>query len=188
MITVSYLAIPVMLIAIFGLGGWGDFFRDIKYLVKLTFDYIWSAQMTTELYIRILWSFIKNEFVDGLLAFAIENIYLALYIPYYRVAMIRSAVTKNVFSSHFAVIKNLTFIFRNFLSIAMVYLFVLFEGLVAIGVTIFFTMTVVLAPVIPVFLFYMYYWSTGYEYGHLAELMIAQEKIANKTDKVLMPQ
>ncbi|WP_224996118.1 DUF4013 domain-containing protein [Cesiribacter sp. SM1] len=185
MLTFAYLMVPLALIALFGLGGWGELYRDLVYLVELTFDFIFNTQLTLELYVRSLWAFIKNEFIEQLLAFALENIYLVLYVPIYRVAMIRFAVTKRLFHSHLSIFKNLKFIFRNFLDLMLVYLFVLLNGVVAFVATLLLSMTVVLAPVIPVFVFFMYYWSSGYEYGHLARLMVEQDELAPQAHPAL---
>lgn len=40
------------------------------------------------------------------------------------------------------------------------------------------TISVVGIPLIPIVTVYMYYWSTGYEYGHLAQLMVKQENMS----------
>lgn len=175
LVTGFFLLLPVVIISKLGLGGFREFVRDIIQLLYLCWDLIRGNKSLSEFF-AALGSFTKNELLESFGAFMIENIYLIIYLPLYRIGMIRFALTKNLLASLTAVGKNLRFIFNNFLEVVLLYAFFLLEFLVVLLVDFILALSVIGIPLIPIVTVYMYYWSTGYEYGHIARLMVEQEK------------
>jgi len=174
LITGLFLFIPIFIISKLGLGGFREFWKDIYHVLTLFWDCIWGNISISEFF-RSLVAFIKNELLESAGVFLIENIYLIIYLPLYRIGMIRFALTKNLAASHLAFGKNLRFIYRNFLEVVLLYCFFVVEFLVILLVDSLLALTVIGIPLIPIVTVYMYYWSTGYEYGHIARLMVEQE-------------
>jgi hypothetical protein len=133
--------------------------------------------MTFSKFFSLLGSFIVNELLEALYAFLIHNIWLVVYIPLYRVAMVRFALTKNLLLSHFSLLANLRFVFRNFIDIILLYVFMIVGGFVTLAIDGLLAMSVIGIPLIPIVTTYMYFWYTGYEYGMLGRKMAEQEKM-----------
>ncbi len=178
----AFLLVPVFIIATFGLGGWKDLWDDIRFLFQLSMDFFWRRKLAGGEYLHQLWVFTKSEFIANILAFLIENIYLVVYVPIYRIGMIRFALTGSLIKSHAQILKNLRFLFRNFLDILLMYTFNIFNFIVIFLVDLLLTLSVVGVPLIPIVTFYMYYWNTGYEYGLLARTMVEQEGMAPRPE------
>jgi hypothetical protein len=175
-----YLLIPIILIAALGLGGWVDFWNDVKFVRDLTLDHFWLKEITWNEYADDLWLFVKNELWATFWVFLIENIYLVVYIPMYRIAMIRYALTGKLLKSHFSFWKNFKFLFRNLFDILLMYAFNIFNFILVIAVDVLFSFTGVGVFFIAVFTFFMPFWNTGYEYGFLARVMVEQEGLKER--------
>lgn len=173
-----YLLLPVVLIMAFGLGGLVDLFGDIKYIVLLSWDYFVRRTIETPVYLNSLWVFTKTEFIHTAIAFLLENIYLVIYVPLYRIAMIRYSVTGKLRASHLAVVPNLKFLFRNFVGIILMYAFNVFNFLIILAFDFILELTVVGIPLIPIVTVYMFFWNSGYEYGLLGRSMVEDECLA----------
>lgn len=180
--TGAFLLFPVVIIVFFGLGGWLDLWNDIVGLFELIIDYFLSRRLTTGEFFGALWNLLVNELIAEFLIFLIENIWLIVYVPIYRVGMIRFALTGNLFQSHLAVGRNLRFLFRNFIDIALMYAFNVFNFILILLIDSILTLTVIGVPLIPIVTFYMFFWNTGYEYGLLAQIMVEQENMTLEKD------
>lgn len=179
--TAVYLLIPGLLISKLGLKGTSVIVENFQALFTYLRDYWRGNAEQGILSFAITWLF--AIIFKGFLAFLIQNIWLIIYLPMYRIAMIRTSLTGNLLASHLALGKNFTFLRRNFKSIFLLFA-LFFTGWIAIYlVTILFTMTVILVPLIPVFILYMGYWSSGYDYGLLAKRMVEQENLAPPVTK-----
>lgn len=181
-VTGLFLLVPVIIISVLGLGGLREFWNDLIHLFSLAWDFLWGRKSSGEFGSSMV-SFARNELLESFWKFLIENIYLLIYVPLYRIGMIRFALTRNLVASLFAFRKNLKFIYRNFIEVILLYCFFLVELAVAFIVTWVLALTIIGVPLIPIIIVYMYYWSTGYEYGHIARLMVEQEAmVAPKTE------
>ena len=183
--TAIYLMIPLLIISIIGIGGIVDLWNDIVYVATLLFDYVWRRSVETSAFLEQLWSFTKTELLHTIYVVLIENVYLIIYIPMYRVAMIRFSITDRLIASHLSIIKNLRFLFVNLIEILLMYAFNVFNFVLIIVIDFLLAASVVGSPLIPVVTFYMFFWNTGYEYGLLAQTMIEQEGLEYETDSRL---
>jgi len=172
-----FLAIPIVIIVGFGLGGWLDLWNDLVTLLRLAGDYFLNSRLTTNEFVNALWIFVRNELISQILAFLIENIWLIIYIPIYRIGTIRFALTGKLLRSHLAIRRNLRFLYNNLLDILLMYSFNVFNFMLVLVVDAVLAFTVVGAFLIPIVTFYMTYWNTGYEYGLLARIMVEQEEL-----------
>ncbi len=176
-ITGLYILFPFVLVRMLGLEGLSDLWEDLKYVFTLFADLVTDPNMTFSKFFSLLGSFIVNELLEALYAFLIHNIWLVVYIPLYRVAMVRFALTKNLLLSHFSLLANLRFVFRNFIDIILLYVFMIVGGFVTLAIDGLLAMSVIGIPLIPIVTTYMYFWYTGYEYGMLGRKMAEQEKM-----------
>lgn len=182
-----FLLVPAVVLTIFGLDGLLDLWNDVMGLLSLLSGYFLLGALPTDEFLRLLWAFVLEELAATAIVFLVENIWLIIYIPIYRIGMIRFALTGNLFRSHLAVKKNLRFLFRNFVDILLMYAFNIFNvGLVLI-VNVVLTATVVGVPLIPILLFFMPYWNSGYEYGLLARIMVEQEQLVLGRAEAVQP-
>ncbi len=175
-VTALYLLVPFVIVRALGLTGLLDLIEDIFQIFGLFMDFMVGGRTFKEFCLTLV-AFMKGEFLDAFFVALIENIYLIIYIPYYRTAMIRYALQENLLKSHFSVFKNLKFIFKNITDYLIVYGFGFLLIFLIPVVDILLTLTIIGIPLIPIVTVYMYYWSTGYEYGHLAQLMVEQENM-----------
>jgi hypothetical protein len=60
MATGVLLAIPIVIIVVFGLGGWLDLWNDLVTLVRLTGDYFVNGRLTTGELAGALWAFVSR--------------------------------------------------------------------------------------------------------------------------------
>lgn len=183
MTTGVYLCIPIILIVVLGLGGWLDLWQDIKYVWNQLLEYFWFSNITWSEFSENLKNFTKSELMDTVWVFLIENIYLIIYLPIYRIGMIRYALTGELFKSHFSIGKNLKFLFKNLGDIVLMYLFGIYFVVLISILNIVFSFTGVGLLFIAIFSFFMPFWATGYEYGLLARQMVEQENMINKRNK-----
>lgn len=182
MATGVFLAVPIVIIVGFGLGGWLDLWNDLLTLLQLTSDYFWIGRLTFREFANALWVFVIFELISEILAFLIENIWLIIYIPIYRIGTIRFALTGKLLKSHLAIRRNLRFLYNNLLDILLMYAFNVFNFILVLVVDTILAFTVVGAFLIPIVTFYMTYWNTGYEYGLLARVMVEQEGLLFEKD------
>ena len=176
-ITGLYILFPFVLVRLLGLEGWSALYEDAKYVIFLFVDLLTEESMTFSKFSGLLGGFIVNELLEALYAFLIHNIWLVIYIPLYRVAMVRFALTKNLLLSHFSLLANFRFVFRNFIDIILLYVFMIVGGFVTLAIDGLLAMSVIGIPLIPIVTTYMYFWYTGYEYGMLGRKMAVQEKM-----------
>lgn len=182
MATGVFLAIPIVIIVLFGLDGWLDLWNDLVTLTQLASDYFWNGRLTTSELIRALWVFVIGELISEILAFLIENIWLIIYVPIYRIGTIRFALTRKLLQSHLSIRKNLKFLYENLLDILLMYSFNVFNFVLVLVIDAILAFTVVGAFLIPIVTFYMLYWNSGYEYGLLGRLMVEQEGLSFEKD------
>lgn len=160
-----YVIIPTIIIFSAGAGEFGNLIDALGCLWTGVFG-------TSEEF--FLFTCIKEEAGDMLVRFTIEIIWLLVSTTLYRVAMIRYAISgkKRVFLNlpvnAFIALKHIkTFLTMWVFGFVLTAFFILLATLM--------TMTVVLTPLIPLVLLVVYYYATGYEFGHLAH-DIAQHK------------
>lgn len=176
----AFLLVPAVVIVAFGLGGWRNVWNDTVYVATLTWDYLWAGGMGTGEYLSLLWRTVVGRLLASATAFLIENIWLVVYVPVYRIGMIRFSLTGRLIRSHLAVWRNLRFLFRNFADIVLMYAFNVFNFVLVFVVDVMLAATVVGAGLVPVVTCYMFYWNSGYRYGHLARRMVADEKLSRE--------
>lgn len=169
---------PIIIIFVFGLGGFIDLWNDIVAMFQLCLDFFWRRSLKAGEFFSALYSFGKQELLHTVWAFFIENIWLLIYVPVYRIGMIRFALTGKLLQSHGQVRKNFRFLFRNLVDIILMYTFNIFNFVVIFIVDTLLYVSVIGTPLIPIVTFYMSYWNTGYEYGLLARQMVKQEGLS----------
>jgi hypothetical protein len=177
MVTGLYILFPFVLVRLLGLEGWSALYEDAKYVFFLFVDLLTKESMTFSRFFNLLGSFIINELLEALYVFLIQNIWLVIYIPLYRVAMVRYALTKNLFLSHLSLLANVRFFYNNFIDIILLYVFMFVGGFVTLAIDGLLAMSVIGIPLIPIVTTYMYFWYTGYEYGMLGRKMAEQENL-----------
>ena len=171
----AFLLPPIIIIATFGLGGWLDLWNDIVEFTTMVWVFAVERSTPTDEFLQNLWRFVRWELISALLAFFINNLWLLIYIPIYRIGMIRYALTGRMLASHLSVRKNLRFLFTNLLDIVLMYAFNAFNLVVIVFIDTLLSISVVGAPLIPIVTFFMYFWNTGYEYGLIGRRMAEQE-------------
>lgn len=175
-----FLILPTIIFTIIGIDGIFDLLNDILTFLNLMFDYFSYNKMSFEEFSRSLFSFIIEELLITAFIFIVENIWLFIYIPIYRIGMLRFALTGKLIQSHLSIVKNLTFIYRNFIDIVLMYSFNVFNFLIVLIVSTLLSLTVIGVPLIPILIFFMPFWNSGYEYGLLARVMVEQEGLTEK--------
>ena len=178
----AFALVPVVIIVSFGLDGLIDLWNDTVEIFQLLFGYLWERTLSTEEFFQGLWNFIVTEFIHSILVVLIENIWLVIYVPVYRIGMLRFALTGRLIKSHLSLGKNLKFLFKNLIDIVFMYAFNVFNFIVVLLVDGALVMSVIGIPLIPIVTFYMYYWNSGYEYGLLARQMVEQEGLSFEID------
>lgn len=161
--TGAYALLPLVIIAHLGLGGFDDFIRDLVEVARIL---IGRSDQD-------FWTFVGNELLDSLWSVMIELLWIPLSAPLYRSAMIRFAVTGNLaeFGNFPGII---SFLVRNLGAFIRLYLFsFLLGGVIAVGGGIL-MLTGIGALVVPLVTFPLYYWSTAFEYGELAQKLAAE--------------
>ena len=184
----AFLLPPIVIIATFGLGGWLDLWSDLTEVANMAWAFAWERSMPPSEFLQMLWRFVRWELISTALAFFINNLWLLIYVPIYRIGMIRYALTDNMTLSHLAVRKNLRFLFTNFLDIVLMYAFNVFNFILIITIDILLGASVIGAPLIPIVTFFMPFWNTGYEYGLIARRMAEQEKLEVSSPFPTSPQ
>lgn len=173
-----FAVVPVtVIIMVTGVGGVIDLWNDTVYLFELNVDFLVRRIIPFKQYASESGTFFWNEWIDSLWALLIENVWLVIYVPLYRIGTIRYALTGKLRRSHMAIKKNLRFLFRNLLEIVLMYAFNLFNFVLVLVVDFILALTVVGVPLIPILTFYMSFWNTGYEYGLIARTMVEQEQL-----------
>jgi len=153
-----YLIPPLALMAFTGIRGLSSFLGDLLTLAGIVLGLTNVS----------LWDFVVRELWTSLLAAAIDSVWAILSLPLYRAAMIHYAVTGKV-GAFFAVHTNIGFIVRHARAFANLYLFsFILNAMIALAGLVL-ASTVVGALLIPLFALPVYYWTTGYEYGLLAQ-------------------
>jgi hypothetical protein len=155
--TFVYLIIPTLIIFGFGAGEIGNLFSALGCFWTSIFG---NAQD------QGLYMCLKTEANEMMLRIVIEIIWLLVAGTLFRVAVIRYAITnkKSVF---------LNLPFNTFLALRHIKAFIMmtiFKWIMLAAFTLvamLMAMTVVLIPFIPLVLLLVYYYTTGYEYGHL---------------------
>ncbi|KAA3631281.1 MAG: DUF4013 domain-containing protein [Bacteroidetes bacterium] len=172
-VTGLYLIVPAILIYKLGLRGTGNMIRYFQELFYFLVDYFNGTNSQGIIGFGLSWLF--RIIFRGILVFLIENIWLVLYIPMYRIAMIRYALTGKLIYSHLAVVKNFKFLMRNIWTFLLLYGLFFLDSVIKFLVSLVLTMTVILVPLIPVITIFVSYWSSGYDFGLLAQRMVKQE-------------
>ncbi|MCL2933941.1 MAG: DUF4013 domain-containing protein [Trichodesmium sp. MAG_R03] len=176
-INVIFILIPSLIMNIISLSQLTNFWFD---LIKLFYLLFRSAPIVE--YFQALWDFLANEFIYTILDFFIENFWLLIYIPIYRIGTIRFALTGKLINSYFSIRKNFKFLFKNFIEIIFLYIFNTFNFILVLLVDLGLAITIIGVPLIPVVTSYLYYWSSGYKHGMLARLMVEQEGLNFEID------
>jgi hypothetical protein len=177
-----YLTIPFILLRVLGWDGFVDLLKDIWTFLGLIWNIIIDGFNSS--HYEELWKFIKTEFLHEILTLLVNTIFLIIYVPFYRIGMIRYALTNEILKSHLSIFKNIKFLVKNFFYIIMLYFLLLLKVIVILVVDIVLTATVIGIILIPIATVYMFYWNTGFEYGHLAQLMVEQEQLLKKDYKM----
>lgn len=169
--TALYALLPLVIIAQLGVGGFKDFVGDLVEFSKILLGQ--SDQSLAE--------FARNELIDSLLEVLIELAWIPLSSPLYRAAMIRFAVTSDIASfGNFPA--TIGFIFRHFGAFVKLYLFSFLLGIAVAMLGGFLVITGVGAIVVPLVTVPLYYWSTAFEYGELAQ-KLAKERAERGINK-----
>lgn len=176
LVTGIYIGVPIIIIVLFGLDGVIDLISDLLELIRLFFSYFFGS-MTGSQFSGELKAFIEEEFINKLYVFLIENIYLVIYVPMYRIAMIRYSITGRLIRSHMSFKKNVMFFKQHFWEIILIYVFNAFNFFLILVIDFFLMVTVIGSPLIPIVTFFVYFWVSGYEYGLLGRYMIREEKL-----------
>jgi hypothetical protein len=159
-ITGIYLVVPTLIIFASGSGSLGDAFEAIQF--------IWSY--LTETSTQPVEAFMTTQVKSFIIRFAVEIIWITISAPIYRIGMIRYATTMKI-SSFFNIPFNAIIALRHIVTFIKMFIFnfimLLFIALV-IAIS---TATVILAPIAALLGLIIYYYSTGYEYGQLAQKM-----------------
>lgn len=159
MMTFLYLGVPFVIIFSTGTGYWGGLFEIVKWVYYSLFSTTPVAPLS-----EILTENSKN----ALFRLGIEGVWLILSAPLYRAAMIRFAFTHSIFS-FFNVISNIQFLFKQRNLFLKTYVFSLVFNVLSLAATFLLTITGIGIVFIPLIVLIVYYYSTGYEYGHLAQ-------------------
>lgn len=157
--TALYLVPPLLLMAILGLRGITAFFGDLLTLAGIAFGLTDAS----------IWAFVVQELWSSFLAAVVDSVWAILSLPLYRAAMIHYAVTSKL-SAFFAIHTNIGFMVRHWKAFANTYLFSFLVNTLIAFVSLFLLSTAIGALAIPLLALPVYYWTTGYEYGHLAQL------------------
>lgn len=162
-----YSLVPIIMIAYFGVGGFGDMLSDLGYFWNYFF---------TDKEVMPLGKFLVSEFKETVIALAIDSAWIVASFPLYRAAMVRYAVTGKV-RSFFNVWGNGRFILKNPYKFAQVYVFsTVIVFLLSVGSAMLLA-TVVGAFFVPILVPGLYYWSTASEFGLLARHLVESERL-----------
>lgn len=161
LMTTFYVIIPTIIIFSVGAGELGNLFSALSCL----WSSIFGSSDDPSLYMCL-----KSEAGEMVLRIIIEIIWLMVSGTLYRVAMIRYAITdkKRVFLS---LPINAFLALRYIKSFIMMWVFGVLLVAALTLISMIFSATIVLTPFIPLVVLLVYYYSTGYEYGHLAHQM-----------------
>jgi hypothetical protein len=176
-INAIFILTPSLIMNIISLSQLTNFWLD---LIKLFYLLFRSAPI--EEYFQALWEFLADEFIYTILDFFIENFWLLIYVPIYRIGTIRFALTGKLIHSYFSIRKNFKFLYKNFIDMIFLYVFNIFNFILVLLVDLVLAITIVGVPLIPAITSYLYYWSSGYRHGMLAKLMVEQEGLNYEID------
>ncbi|MFT7559751.1 MAG: hypothetical protein ACI93R_001666 [Flavobacteriales bacterium] len=169
--SIVYLIIPTIIIFSFGAGELGNLFSALKCLWVSVFGSSADAS---------LYRCLKTEAEELVTRVIIEFIWLIVAAPLYRVAMIRYAISgnKRVFLN---LPVNAFIVLRHLKYFIMMWVFGLVMTAALVLVTMVMVATAVLIPLIPLVVLLVYYYTTGYEYGHLAHDLVELKKSSSDT-------
>ncbi len=102
---------------------------------------------------------------------AIEAVYFVVAWPIYRAGMIRYAATGRILS-FFRILANARFVATNLKEFVKMALYVIPTWIVIAGLSAMFSATGFGALLVPAICLPLYYWSTAFEYGHLAQILV----------------
>jgi len=173
--TILYLIIPTIIIFSVGAGELGNLFAALNCLRVSVFSSGEGAGLV---------SCLQAEANELIIRFFIEAIWLVISTPLYRVAMIRYAITgkKRVF---FNLPLNALIALQHFKTLFMMWVFGFFMVAILTLITLVFTSTFILIPLIPIVVLVTYYYATGYEYGHLAHTIVERKQTRSKPIEVV---
>lgn len=172
MITGIYLTIPIIVFRLFGINPFRQLGYEIGNLFVELWNYMWgigSGVSLLTLFWDSFWAITKE--------LLIQNAWLLFYYPYYRTATIRYAITNRFRKSHLAFWSNIRFMIRNVKDFVVMLINQIIDKVILFFVTA--IINIILTPFIGVFaltfLIYADYWTSGYEYGMIAQKMVAQD-------------
>jgi serine/threonine protein kinase len=157
--TFLYAGVPFIIIFSTGSGFWGGFFE----LLGWGWDFLFSRQEQ-----RALGDVLSDNAKRAAVRLGIEFAWLVISSPLYRAAMIRYAFTGGI-GAFFSIPSNVAFVYRNRNLFGKVYLFSFAFGILSSIAASLLAMTGIGVALIPLLVLTVYYYSTGYEYGHLAQ-------------------
>lgn len=158
---ISYVLVPFLLIMSTGTGELGAIIEIVKWLA----NYLTGTENT------LAWHELLNEqgtyFVIRTL---IEIAWLLVSMPIYRMGMLRYAITGKV-GCFINIPLNAYLALKYGWKIILMWVFGVFMVAFVMITTTILAATVIFAVLAPIFGLLVYYWATGYEYGHLAQEM-----------------
>jgi len=176
LMTGLYVGVPFVIIFSTGTGLWGGLFE----LTQWVYQSLFSSEPVPPLS-----EILSENTRNALIRLGIEGVWLILSAPLYRAGMIRFAFTNSMLS-FFNVISNVRFIFRQRNLFLKTYLFSMLFKILSFVVTFLLTMTGIGIAFIPLVVLIVYYYSTGYEYGHLAQGVKSSSYVWKKKSKQLV--
>jgi len=173
-----YVLVPILLVMATGSGEIGAIIEVVKWL----FGTLSGAEGL------ISGSEMLTNFGIGLvIRTSIELVWLLVSMPIYRIAMIRYAINGRV-GGFLNIPLNAAIAAKYSGRMIMMWVFGFFMVAFIAVTTVLLTATVVLAVIAPIFGVLVYYWSTGFEYGHLAhDMKTAMDAKPQLEDEVPAP-
>jgi hypothetical protein len=156
--TLLYFVIPFLIIFATGTGTLRNIWQTVQwlYLTLLTDQ---PTMPLTEILGQELGRFLGRV--------AIEGAWVVISWPLYRTGMLRFAITGNPLA-FFRVFANLVVVLKNLRAFVMLFLYELPTFILMMVVSAILTATGLGALLVPAVSMPLYYWITGFEYGHLA--------------------
>lgn len=172
LITGLYIVVPFIVFSILGINPLKQLWIEITQLLRELYNYLvgnGSGRSVGEIFWTSFWAIFRE--------LLIENLWLLFYYPYYRTAMIRYAIIGKFRKSHLAIGANIQFIFKNLKDYIMLVVNQIIDKMILFFVMV--ILNIVLSPflglpIATLFLSYADYWTSGYEYGMIAQKMVAQ--------------
>ena len=172
LITGLYILFPIILFKILGINPLMQFWKELVSFVAELWQRMRGGGSGVPLD-QFLWQSFKAIAYELM----IQNAWLLFYYPYYRTATIRYAITNKFRKSHLSVLRNIRFMIINVLDFIMMVINQFIDKLILylIGIIINIVLTPFVGVFVVIFLAYAAYWTSGYEYGMLAQKMIKQD-------------